>query len=621
MKFKLKNQAYTHVIFELRKASLGLVDQTAVKNCINLIKIAIENHEQDPAVVSGYIKDVLSHTEFDEKSKLILENLATDLMKSYAEDSKLKFENPLARRLESELSIELLTNPTSATMRVVDVISLQIIKLLLANRAHIAVKNFLDILPTSASPIGLGGFEDKPSLDEVIKVLANGRDIEKLLSIEDPTMLNEDSKVQSEIEKIPQRDSEDLAAIMHLHFKFGQAVFRNIPITVAPRRSPTGKFKDLVQEVWAGRGDLANFFSIGIAQTTDNSRFLRSFISDNEFYSSTLYTQERSRGRDGKQDYNMRSNQLGLMLPNQKQYEEGLPKHKTFWSPDCKSQDVDPHSKYVRDLIENDAVYIVGPSGMVSVFISQMELLGNFQHINPKLEYLTAVFGYMGAGGYHSLHETIGPAEYVLNYIPGYHVQVPGKEIALPPNYNVFFKQQASIDPEFEVKRDTAWDRYLAFYEHCYLPKNNPHDEKEDEVFYTKNIINSPPLKFFRTSTNKVDEILIDIYLSFISILVNYIKSNGTPNTNAKFFKEVPTHEKNLVAQMIERLENNYFNNKLHYESFRVLLNVSRDVLFKLQLKKSRSEFTQSGLEVCFDKLDKMLDHYDRMSVFSQKKL
>lgn len=122
---------------------------------------------------------------------------------------------------------------------------------------------------------------------------------------------------------------------------------------------------------------------------------------------------------------------------------------------------------------------------MTSLLLTQMELLNNFDQISLKQNYLSAVVAYIVGGGFHSLHEVIGPAQYVLKIVPEYAIQPPDTKdgkLAPPPNYYVFYHQQMTIDPEFAERRQMAWQRYLNFYEKIYLPAQNRQDHGKQEV-------------------------------------------------------------------------------------------------------------------------------------------
>ncbi|WP_045105246.1 hypothetical protein [Legionella hackeliae] len=300
--------------------------------------------------------------------------------------------------------------------------------------------NYLSIFTQEDHVIALGGYDNKdtPTVEGIKKTLM-------------------------------ENNPEDLIQIMFIHFKFAQKIYRSVPIKTAPAREPVGKFADIVKEFW--RGDPKEFFTKGIANGWEGQS-LRSCVADAKMYNSRLYTAWGNRGREGYMS-SERTHQLGLMLNSQREYEVGFPTHRSQWATDCKNQGANLSSPYVVDLIENHAVYVAGPSGMTSMFLGQMEVVANFENEELKKNYLAAVASYIVGGGFHSLHEVIGPAQYTLNLVPDYNVSVPENgKLALPPNYNQFFKQQAAIDPEFSARREAAWQRYLTYFNDSYAPKH-----------------------------------------------------------------------------------------------------------------------------------------------------
>lgn len=445
MKYQSKTEAYTCTIVllnQLRQKNViaGNDESTSkIDNCIRQIKIAMENHEQDPHVVAEYLKNLAKEQSLTSPDIKAIIQLRRDILGSnYQQTAREKFENPLARRMESELPIILLQNPTKAMMTSVKRVSDEIIKLM--EQPDFNFGKYSILFTESAHVISLGAFKTFPTSSEIKNILR-------------------------------QNNPEKLAEIMHIHFKFMQGITRSVPVKHAPARKPVGKLAEIVNQIWPGK-PAESFFSEALSQ--GGSNVYRSAVCDQYMYNSRLFTAIPGRGRAGVFS-NQRTNQLGLMLRGQEQYEEKLPKHASNWAADCKNQPADMSSPYVLDLINNDAVYVAGPSGMTSCLLGQMEILANFESEDLKKNYLTAVVSYIVGGGFHSLHEVIGPAQYCLNLVPGYNVSPPEQgRIATAPNFNQFFVQQEQIDPEFAARHNLAWDKYLQFFNESYISKNIP---------------------------------------------------------------------------------------------------------------------------------------------------
>lgn len=429
MQFTSKSEAYLYVIFQLDQLKEKFLSQTNVWQCIEEVKIAFENHEQDPQVVAKIIQKLIASEPLTSHVAEQLSELMNDLLSStYQQSLQQKFENPWARRSESELPIVLSQKPTKAMMVSVGRVSEAILKILNDPKLKGIFFMFAAILQESSHAIALGAFKHAPS-EEMVKLM------------------------------LQENNPDQFLEIMHIHFKFAQGIFRKIPLNYTPYRDPIGKLAEIIKEIWPG--DPKDFFKQGISSKEGEA--LRSFVSDQVFYSSALYTAERNRGRKGPLS-EKRCNQLGLMLLSQQEYSIDFPSHSSAWIADCRCQNPDLNSQYVKDLIENDAVYVSGPSGMTSLFLAQMEMLANFETVELKQNYLTAVVSYIVGGGFHSLHEVIGPAQYALDLIPGYQACIPEKnKLAPPPNYYIFYQQQMLIDPEFAARREIAWKHYLQF--------------------------------------------------------------------------------------------------------------------------------------------------------------
>lgn len=453
MYFISKIEAYTYslsLLTDIRNKLLtvdpitkSLQQQTIQLNAaIEEIKIMTENHEQDQRVILDLLETIKSALNQTDLIKII--RLQKHIQQShYQQTPQAKYENPLARRLESELAITLLLTPTKATMDVVKHVSASILSLIESDPTtirEILTKSFFE----DGSPISFGAPKTAPSLDHVKSLLSNNSHL----------LLTE---------------------IMYIHFRFSQQITRGIPIKHTPLRNPVGQLSKIIADLYPNQ-DAQSFFKNAIAIKGGAGTFYRSYISDVFFYQSALFTAlGGKRGRlGGLENFKLiTTHHLGLMLESQQEYEVGLPTHDSQWCADCKCQPADLESPYVHDLIENGAVYVAGPSGMLSILLNQMELLANFDDENLKKLYLTAIVAYIVGGGFHGLHEVIGPAQDRLNLVPGYHIQVPqAGKTALPPNYHHFFMQQAALDPEFIERREAAWEKYLTYFKFDYAPKH-----------------------------------------------------------------------------------------------------------------------------------------------------
>ncbi len=445
MKFKSKTEAYSFSILILSELCNPLEanpitspEQALIEALIERFKIAMENHEQDLRVI---IHD-LDHAKRCQNPWVssLINTLQHDLeCCDFKQTPQEKFENPLARRAESELALALLFHPTAAMMHAVGRISMELVKFM-KDQAINWQTEWGPAFQEKHHVISLGAFKEMPTFLEVQAILEKN----------DPAQLTE---------------------IMHLHFKFASNFTRIKPIANAPIRTPVGKLAELIASAYEGQSTY--FYTTGITLEGRQGTDCRSYIVK-KIYESDLFVAKGNRGRSPSLDFFEHfSDQMGLMLIHQHEEEKGLPTHDSEWIADCKNQAPNLESPYVHDLIENDAVYVSGPSGMTSILLGQMETMANFENETFKKNYLSAILAYIVGGGFHSIHEVIGPAQYILNLVPSYHVHPPQiGQLAKPPNYHVFLVQQALIDPEFKALREMAWQNYLRYFKADYCPRH-----------------------------------------------------------------------------------------------------------------------------------------------------
>jgi hypothetical protein len=449
MRIKSTTEAYSSALAVLHYIHLKmdpgrLTDIGAITTSMDALKIAMENHQREVSLIINILQDVRERIPLSQTEQTAIAFLQEDIREStYQQTTLEKFQNPLARRSESELAIVLLQNPTKAMMDVVKRISDELLKLIEDLESQGSLSRYLGEFSENYHAIAFGSFKNTPTAQEIKKIL------------------QENSPAQ-------------LTEIMFIHFKFSQAITRDAAIRRAPVRAPIGELAKIVKDLWPADNP-QTFFSEAIAQSWSGRKY-RGYIGDELMYRSPLYTAFRytsygDRGRLGGLDC-IRTNQMGLLLRQQEDHEVGLPKHSSSWIPDSKGQRANLYSPYVLDLIENETVYIAGPSGMASMLLNQMEVLANLESEELKKIYLLAVVAYIVAGGFHSIHEVIGPAQQALNLVPGYLIEVPQKDkLAPPPNYYHFYAQQKRLDPEFEHRRTMAWTKYLNYFSSIYGPK------------------------------------------------------------------------------------------------------------------------------------------------------
>lgn len=370
-----------------------------INEAIQAIRICIENHEQSPDVVarvlSGLSRVVNAEDQFvlDKVSRVIKDS-------NYRQSSHDRWKNPLGRRFESQLQIELLTHPTNAMMQSVYKISSKIVEILDKN-PDLQLR-LMHGLTEKAHIISFGSFKACPQYGEIRDVLISN-------------------------------DPKKLAEIMHVHFKFSQGFARALK----------GEYESIAHEIKQ--------------------------VADIKMYQSEYY-HERGRGEAIKYHF---TNRMGLLTADDGIYNQSLPKHSSRWVADAKAQPPNLSSPFTQDLIENDTPYVAGPSGMTSMFVGQMLGFDVHESKGEQQCYIAAVTAYMVSGGFHSLHEVLGPIAMCLSeerLIPGYQVSMPQKDVlSAPSNYHVFYRMMEGIDPQFSLVRQAGWRHLEAFFRNEYL--------------------------------------------------------------------------------------------------------------------------------------------------------
>lgn len=196
------------------------------------------------------------------------------------------------------------------------------------------------------------------------------------------------------------------------------------------------------------------------------------YISNDLMYNSMFY-EERGRFGDLMDFYSRR---MGIVreYPEGK-YSASLPFHDSVWIPDALGQMANLTSHFTRDLIQNDTPYVAGASGMSSMFIGcYLGYLGGVTTIEETRLYVAAFLAYIVSGGFHSIHEVLGPIAYCLKEVcilPDYEVSVPHpRRCAEPPNYDCFYQLLIAIDEDISYVLDSAWKKMTTFFQEEYLP-------------------------------------------------------------------------------------------------------------------------------------------------------
>ncbi len=202
MRFRSKPEAYLYTLYSLHKLATGLSEIAYAEvdvRYLEKIRVAIENHEQDTGqicnIIAEFIQEFKEFLTVEQENKLNQIKQAVDNKVAKQEESD-KWKNPLARRFESQMHIELLQQPTAKMMQAVALVSNRIAQILEKNEdLH---ESFMETLMQEYHIIAFGSFSKRPKIDEVITILQ-------------------------------QNKAANLQQIMHMHFKFARDIIYQVP--------------------------------------------------------------------------------------------------------------------------------------------------------------------------------------------------------------------------------------------------------------------------------------------------------------------------------------------------------------------------------------------------------
>ena len=169
MRFNSRTEAYLYALYLLESTlALTELEENRIEAVIASIKIAIENHEQNPERVANLIDSL----QMEDDSKLRILSAALKDPASYKKLSQEeKWEAPLARRLESDLHIQLLRYPTKKMLAVVYKASQKIVSEINKLPNNQKERFLLCLTNQNSGSLGFGSFKNKPREEEVISLL------------------------------------------------------------------------------------------------------------------------------------------------------------------------------------------------------------------------------------------------------------------------------------------------------------------------------------------------------------------------------------------------------------------------------------------------------------------
>ncbi|HIC7358120.1 TPA: Dot/Icm T4SS effector kinase LegK4 [Legionella pneumophila] len=456
--FKSRPEAYTYMIMLLTqwKSCYEIPEMhKELDEIIAEIKVAYENHEQDVVKITRLLEQ-LSKADWVLNSHKALLSV---LIKSFAEIKQpdAGYDDILPRRFESDFVSHLIKTPTAKMMAAIKQVSDAIVKIL-EQYEHSPTESFeyevlQDFLEQMVqSDILFGAPKEKIQISDVINILKANR-------------------------------PEDFVQIQHISFKFAQVALRDLALHDLPKNDLTGSFLEILRKYQAKyMPEETSLFDLyhHMAALRDNNaskvkkgegyRF-RAFICDELFYGDEIFSTGDNRGREGKPNQRLQTNQVGLMKFEHSAHTKGLlTLNGQSWYADCKTQLPNYDSIHYLSALKTDCPYITGPSGMTSLFMNMMFLLLNPKDQEVILSYSLGVMAYVVGAGYHSIKEILIPMVKCVGIMPDYPQHNGIEYLTAPPLYNHYFKAIEEFDKEFAGLHEKIWQEHLAYFRMTYMP-------------------------------------------------------------------------------------------------------------------------------------------------------
>ncbi len=456
--FKSKPEAYTYMIMLLTqwKSCYEAPEMNKeLDEIIAEIKVAYENHEQDAVKIITLLEQLSKADELLNSHKALLSVLIKSL--ANVQQQELGHDDILPRRFESDVVSHLIKTPTAKMMAAIKQVSDAIVKILeqyehspTESFEHEVLQDFLEQMVQS--DILFGAPKEKIEISDVIAILKANR-------------------------------PEDFVQIQHISFKFAQVALRDLALHDLPKHEPKGAFLEVLKKYQAKYApEETSLFELyhHMAGVRDHNpskvkkgegyRF-RAFICDELFYGDEIFTTGDNRGREGKPNQRLQTNQVGLMKFEHSAHTKGLlTLNGQSWYADCKTQLPNYDSIHYLSALKTDCPYITGPSGMTSLFMNMMFLLLNPKDQDVILSYSLGVMTYVVGAGYHSIKEILIPMVKCVGIVPDYPQHKGTECLTAPPLYNHYFKAIEEFDKEFAEAHEKIWQEYLAYFRMTYMP-------------------------------------------------------------------------------------------------------------------------------------------------------
>ncbi|MDF1796648.1 MAG: ankyrin repeat domain-containing protein [Coxiellaceae bacterium] len=411
-----------------------------------------EDHQADMGALANRLKQL--NIEFGAlgsplvlKDSFLLRKLH-DALEGFEDSRDLKdrWRAPLHRRIESQLPCHLLMNPTPAMQAAAQQVSDGIIVVLQAAKVK------------SALPEKIREFIARVNQGS-IQLYAGRLDNRREFNIDDI------------IDALKPESTACLVSILYLHFLFSLHVMRSVPLSALADKPVPVELVALVEK----HGKSLERFR---AQLDAGDHRTLSWLSDVALIRHKLYGGPHdepgatTKGRGALTSHV--TNQLGLLCVEDKSslFAAGLPTLPLKWSPDAIRQLPNWSSSVVIDSLGRNDLYVSGTSGMCSLFLSMMLMVGRLSR-EQQTPYIAVIVAYIVGTGQHSQDEVLRlvrrnfPCYFDEGGRPGekYEVRTPrGGSSIRPAKLTTFWRQLARFDPDFDDCHAAAWLQLSTLY-------------------------------------------------------------------------------------------------------------------------------------------------------------
>jgi hypothetical protein len=450
--FTFQTEAYTAAILMLEsiKVKLSAQPEPTIAQCLQslddqilTLQKHVEDHTQDAQQAIGQALDTIEQAptiSLNADISELIQTFKAQLAQSFKEhlDDPERFKNPYARAFETSMAVTLFQNPTPEMMQSLNRVSQKILEHLRPE----GLEYLAELIKDESTRSGYFGFGIKKDFDITAETIRDA---------------------------LTNNHPENFGLICLIHFHAARNVeeeglFPRFLFSTSKFRSTLGTFSDEYRALKPFRAQTVEEF---LGKGTSKIRI----IADQNMYKTDYY---KNRGRGNQIQIDPSNTQhLGLISHSGIHQQSEQPflaetEHQfEAWSPDVAYQAPDYQATPVSDALNHEHVYVSGPSGMTALMLGLAFAAGpeitRASDLQDLRAYLLCIMSYVVAGGLHSIHEVLGPADHCLGLLAGkYHTTDQA------PNFSLIFEEISTLAENPQLKT-LIWKRYLNYISKNYI--------------------------------------------------------------------------------------------------------------------------------------------------------